>query len=207
MILWLPTLALAYLLGSIPFGYLIVLVFMHKDVRATGSGNIGATNVARSAKGLGALTLLLDLLKGFVAVVIANKLSGGTFGAPSDLGCAAAVFAILGHVFPIWLRFKGGKGIATALGVFLVLAPWAGIASFTLFVILVFATRLVSLASVIAAIMIPVFAMLTVEDRSPYFIFAIIFIALLCILKHKANIARLMNRTEPKFGTTKETAA
>src|SRR5215813_2105287 len=102
--------AVAYLLGSIPFGYLLVKIFRGQDIRTTGSGNIGATNVARSgAKGLGVATLLLDALKGFVAVVIAQHIAPGN----TDIAVAAAVAAILGHVFPVWLGFRGGKGVAT----------------------------------------------------------------------------------------------
>src|ERR1700733_14851510 len=105
---WLLTIPIAYLLGSIPFGYLLVRFFRKEDIRATGSGNIGATNVARSgAKGLGILTLLLDLLKGFAAVKLAAHLAPGAPGLPSDLAVAAGIAAVLGHVFPIWLGFKG----------------------------------------------------------------------------------------------------
>src|SRR3954466_15618300 len=121
MNLWLPILALAYLLGSIPFGYLLVRFFLKQDVRNIGSGNIGATNVARSgAKGLGILTLILDALKGFVAVVIAQHIAA-PYGFPQayDIAVCAAVAAVLGHCFPVWLGFRGGKGVATALGVFL----------------------------------------------------------------------------------------
>src|SRR3984957_16370284 len=109
---WLLSIPLAYLLGSIPFGYLLVRIFRKQDVRAQGSGNIGATNVARSgAKGLAIATLLLDLGKGFLAVDLARYLSGGSL----DVAVAAAVAAVVGHVFPVWLGFKGGKGVATAL--------------------------------------------------------------------------------------------
>src|SRR6185437_3096811 len=133
MRLWLPILAVAYLLGSIPFGYILVRIFRKEDIRATGSGNIGATNVARSGKGLGILTLLLDLLKAFAAVRIAQHFAPGTPGFPSDLAVAAGIAAVLGHVFPVWLGFKGGKGVASALGVFIALAPlsalWASSSS------------------------------------------------------------------------------
>src|SRR6185437_5822529 len=126
MLLALTILAIAYLLGSIPFGYVLVRIFRKEDIRATGSGNIGATNVARSgAKGLGILTLLLDLLKAFAAVKIAQHFAPGTPGFPSDLAVLAGVAAVLGHVFPIWLGFKGGKGVASALGVFIAIAPLA----------------------------------------------------------------------------------
>jgi glycerol-3-phosphate acyltransferase PlsY len=118
MIPWLITLALAYLLGSIPFGYILVKIFRKQDIRATGSGNIGATNVARSgAKGLAIATLLLDLGKAYLAVKLAQHILPGSY----DLAVAAAVAAILGHIFPVWLRFHGGKGVASALGVFLAL--------------------------------------------------------------------------------------
>src|ERR1700747_789806 len=111
---------LAYLLGSIPFGYLLVKIFRHQDIRATGSGNIGATNVARSrAKGLGILTLCLVCGKPFPAVKIAQLIAPGNY----DLAVVAAVAAILGHVFPIWLGFRRRKGVASALGVFLALSP------------------------------------------------------------------------------------
>ena len=207
MTLWLPTLALAYLLGSIPFGYLLVLLFRKQDIRATGSGNIGATNVARSgAKFLGILTLLLDLLKGFVAVRIAHHLAPGASGHPSALMMAAAVVAVLGHVYPVWLGFKGGKGVASALGVFLAFAPWAGLASFTLFVLLVWITRYVSLASILASAVIPIFAMLTVPDRSPAFLVTIFFLPVLVIAKHHANIRRLLQGTENRMGAKKADA-
>jgi glycerol-3-phosphate acyltransferase PlsY len=205
MKLWLPILAMAYLLGSIPFGYLLVRFFRKEDIRAIGSGNIGATNVARSgAKGLGLLTLALDLLKGFAAVLIAKHFMPGT---PSDLMCGAAVASVLGHVYPVWLGFKGGKGVASALGVFLAIAPWAALGALGVFLLLVFTTRYVSLASILGAAVIPVFAMLTNTDRSPAFLGSIFFIALLVILKHHANISRLLHGTESRFGSKRKQEA
>jgi glycerol-3-phosphate acyltransferase PlsY len=201
MNLWLSILAIAYLLGSIPFGYLLVRFFRKEDIRAIGSGNIGATNVARSgAKGLGMLTLALDLLKGLTAVLIAKHFSPAA-AMPSDLMVAAAVIAVLGHVFPVWLGFKGGKGVASALGVFIALAPWAALAALAVFLLLAFTTRYVSLASIVAAALIPVFAMLTTPNRSPVFLTGIWFIALLVIVKHHANIRRLYLGTESRFGS------
>ncbi len=201
---WFPVLAGSYLLGSIPFGYLLVRIFRKQDIRATGSGNIGATNVARSgAKGLGALTLALDLLKGLLAVLLAKRLAPGTPGFPSDLAVVAAVGAVLGHIFPVWLRFRGGKGVATALGVFLALAPMVALAGVFTFALIVAATRIVSLASILAAAVLPVFAMVLMPDRSPVYLGGVIFIALLVIVKHQGNIARLLQGTENRFGRTK----
>lgn len=194
-------LATAYLLGSIPFGYLLVRFFRKEDVRAIGSGNIGATNVARAGgKGLGILTLALDLVKGLVAVLLAKHFAP----AVADLAVGAAVAAVLGHVFPVWLRFKGGKGVATALGVFLILAPLAALGSLLVFVLVVAITRLVSLASILAAVLIPVFAMFTVPNHTPAFVAGTIFIALLVVLKHHANMARLMQGKETRFGKARE---
>ena len=204
MRLWLPTLAIAYLLGSIPFGYILVRIFRKEDIRATGSGNIGATNVARSgAKGLGILTLLLDLLKGFAAVRVAQHLAPGTPGFPSDLAVAAGIAAILGHVFPVWLGFRGGKGVATALGVFIALAPLAALCAVGVFIIVFAITRYVSLASILAAVMLPVFCLLWMPDRTPLFVGGVIFISLLVIAKHRANISRLMQGKESRFGSKK----
>jgi glycerol-3-phosphate acyltransferase PlsY len=208
MTLWLPILTLAYLLGSIPFGYLLVRFFRQQDIRVTGSGNIGATNVARSGgKGLGILTLALDLAKGLAAVLIARHfapfLSGHPSAIPSTLAVTAGVLAVAGHVFPIWLGFRGGKGVATALGVFLGIAPWAALASLTVFILLVLTTRLVSLASIAAAALIPLFALLTVPDRAPAFVGGVMFIALLVILKHRANMVRLLRGQESRFGAKK----
>ena len=207
MTVWILTLAIAYLLGSIPFGYLLVRFVRKEDIRATGSGNIGATNVARSgAKGLGVLTLLLDLGKGLVAVLLASHLMPGTPGFPSDLAVAAAVAAVLGHVFPVWLGFKGGKGVATALGVFLGLSPRVALAALGVFVLLVAITQIVSLASIGAAAVIPVFAMLLLPDRSPVYLGGVIFISLLVIVKHQANLQRLIAGTESRFGSKKPDA-
>jgi glycerol-3-phosphate acyltransferase PlsY len=204
MTLWLLTLTMAYLLGSIPFGYVLVRLFRHEDVRATGSGNIGATNVARSGgKALGLLTLLLDALKGFVAVLIAMHLSPNTPHGPSPLAVAAAVAAVLGHVFPVWLKFQGGKGIATALGVFLALVPWVALSALVLFILVVATTRLVSLGSILAAISIPLFALLLVPKRSATLLAGLSAISLLSIFKHRANIVRLLKGKESRFGSSK----
>jgi acyl phosphate:glycerol-3-phosphate acyltransferase len=197
-------LVIAYLLGSIPFGYLLVRIFRKEDIRATGSGNIGATNVVRSgAKGLGILTLVLDLAKGFIAVKIAQHCMPGTPGFPSDLMVGAAVLAVVGHVFPVWLGFRGGKGVATALGVFLALAPLVALGAVVVFALLVLTTRIVSLASIAATILVPVLALVLMPDRSPVFVSGIFFLALLIIVKHHANIGRLMQGTESKFGSKK----
>jgi len=204
MKLWLLITAMAYLLGSIPFGYLLVRFFRKEDIRATGSGNIGATNVARSGgKGLGILTLLLDALKGYIAVVIAMHFAPSLGHGPSTLAITAAVAACLGHVFPIWLGFKGGKGIATALGVFLALVWPVALASLGLFIIVVAITRLVSLGSVLAAASIPVLAVLLVPARTPALLIGLSIISLVSILKHHANIARLFQGKEPRFGAAK----
>ena len=192
----------AYLLGSIPFGYLLVRFFRKEDIRTTGSGNIGATNVARSgAKGLGVLTLLLDLGKGLLAVLIARHFAPGIPKSPSDLAVGAAVAAVLGHVFPVWLGFKGGKGVATALGVFLALLPGVALAAVLVFGAVVALTRIVSLASLVAAAALPIFAILLSPDRSPIYLGGMVFIALLVIVKHRANIQRLLSGTEARFGS------
>ena len=197
-------LATAYLLGSIPFGYLLVRIFRKQDIRTTGSGNIGATNVARSgAKGLGILTLILDAAKGYLAVAIAVHFAGPL----STLAIAAAVAAVFGHIFPVWLGFKGGKGVATALGVFLALVPWVALATLPIFLIVAFATRYVSLASVVAAACVPFLAVWLVHPHSEMLLIGLSLISLISIVKHHANISRLLSGTESKFGSKKEARA
>ena len=199
---------LAYLLGSIPFGYLLVRFFRKEDIRDSGSGNIGATNVIRSgAKGLGALTFLLDALKGWAAVFLgiawAHHLGGSPIEMENAIGLAA-LFAILGHIYPVWLRFHGGKGVATAFGVFIALVPVAALLSLGIFVVVFALSRYVSLASIVAAIAFPVLALAWKHAAAgPVLVAVIIGIPLLVIAKHHANIARLVSGTEHRFGKAK----
>jgi acyl phosphate:glycerol-3-phosphate acyltransferase len=203
MKIWLLPITLAYLLGSIPFGYLLVRIFRHEDIRATGSGNIGATNVARSgAKGLGLATLLLDLAKGLVAVKIAQYIAPGNY----DVAVLAAVAAILGHVFPVWLGFRGGKGVATGLGVFLALTWPSALCTLGVFIVVFALTRYVSLASILAAAAFPFFAFYFIRERSPIIIAGLLFIPALIIIKHHQNIRRLLSGTENRFGSRKVAA-
>jgi glycerol-3-phosphate acyltransferase PlsY len=204
---WLLTLLVAYLLGSIPFGYVLVRIFRHEDIRTTGSGNIGATNVARSgAKGLAIATLLLDLGKGALAVWIAFQIgrhAGMQRTGAFDLAVSAAVAAVLGHVFPVWLRFRGGKGVATALGVFLALAPAAAGCVVMVFAVVFALSRYVSLASILAAAAFPMFAFLLLRHVTPMVLVAFLFLPALIIAKHHANIRRLVAGTESQFGSKK----
>jgi glycerol-3-phosphate acyltransferase PlsY len=200
---WLLSIAIAYLLGSIPFGYLLVRFVRKQDIRQFGSGNIGATNVARSgAKGLGIATLLLDLLKAFAAVKIAERLGNAFF----DLMVVAAVAAILGHVFPVWLRFKGGKGVASGLGAFLALAPLASLFGLAIFALVFLVCRYVSLASIVAACTFPVFGLWLAHTRTPVMVAGFVAIPLLIVLKHHENIRRLLAGTESRFGSRKAMA-
>src|SRR6202020_34524 len=170
---WLLSIPLAYLLGSIPFGYLLVKIFRKQDIRATGSGNIGATNVARSgAKGLGIAKILLDCGTAFLSVKIAQHLAPADY----DLAVVAAVAAILGHVFPIWLGFRGGKGVASALGVFLALSPAAAGCTFAIFLVIFLITRYVSLASIIGSALFPIFGLYFVPVHTPVVIAGFLFI-------------------------------
>jgi len=203
--------AIAYLLGSIPFGYLLVWAFRKEDIRQTGSGNIGATNVIRSgSRWLGSLTLLLDAAKGFLAVVIAGHLANGTHSI--DTASIGALFAVLGHVFPIWLRGKGGKGVATALGVFLALAPLADLSALAVFIVVTWLTRYVSLASIMAAASFPVWVW--VADRflnlhygqGPIFVASTILVPAVILIKHEKNIQRLLRGTEYRFGSKESSA-
>lgn len=195
----------SYLLGSVPTGYLLVRLFRHEDIRSVGSGNIGATNVLRSGgKGLGAATFLLDVLKGAAAVLLAGWIASQFAPAvpPRDLEAQAAVVAVLGHMFPVWLHFRGGKGVATGFGVFLVAAPWAALSAIGLFFVVLLVSRYVSLASILGAGSFPIFAWFLVRgDRPAFFIAAQIIVALLIILKHHQNIRRLATGTENRFGT------
>jgi len=200
---WLLSIPLAYLLGSIPFGYLLVRIFRNEDIRATGSGNIGATNVIRSgAKGLGIATLLLDLGKAYLAVSIARHLAPNDY----DLAVVCAVAAILGHVFPIWLGFRGGKGVASALGVFLALTWPSALCILAVFIVIVAFTRFVSLASIIAAAALPLFAFHFVQSRTPIVITGFLLMPLIIIVKHHQNIRRLLAGTESRFGARKAVA-
>lgn len=204
---------IAYLLGSIPFGYLIVRASRGADVRETGSGGTGATNVSRRAGKLaGVVTLILDAIKGAVAVVIAlwafgamrNGQAAGLVG--NNLYwwvAAAAVAVIVGHMFPVWLGFRGGKGVATGVGVFLVLAPVAVAFAGVIFLLVVVATRYVSLASMLAAAAIPFLVLaqnlMWAGNGLVQVVAAASASALLIIFAHRGNIGRLLAGTESKF--------
>jgi acyl phosphate:glycerol-3-phosphate acyltransferase len=196
----------AYLLGSIPTGWLLMRLFRHQDIRTVGSGNIGATNVMRTAgKGLGALTFLVDVFKGAGAVYLGG-LAGAALipGIPlRSMQALAALCAVLGHVFPVWLKFRGGKGVATGFGVFLVAAPPAALAAIALFAIILLFSRYVSLASIFATLSFPILAWFLVPDHSAFFVAAQIAVALLIVVKHHANVNRLLNGTESRIGAGK----
>jgi glycerol-3-phosphate acyltransferase PlsY len=189
----------AYLLGSIPFGYLIVKMREGRDIRASGSGNIGATNVARTAGPVaGGVTLLLDLAKGYLAVWLAAKFSGGC------LNCmmVGAVAVVLGHMFPVWLKFKGGKGVATGVGAF-VLICWPAVAgALVVWIVVVGIWRYVSLGSIIAAASLPLLTYRLYEPLgAPPLEVSIgtTLLAAMIIVKHKENIGRLVRGTENRL--------
>ena len=196
---YLTTAAVSYLLGSIPFGYLLVRIFRHEDVRSSGSGNIGATNVARKSPALGIATLLLDAAKGIAAVVIARDWFD--LPRPQLLLTVAAFFAVVGHLFPVWLKFRGGKGVATSLGAFILLTPKSILCMALLFLIVVAAFRYVSLASVITAAAFPLLAWTFHEYSDSRQLLLIAAVSLLVIWKHRQNIARLGAGTESRLGT------
>jgi len=189
------TAAIGYFLGSIPFGFLLVRAFRGADVRTTGSGNIGATNVARMSPVLGVVTLLLDAMKGFGAVWAASVLFPGQPMIPFVAGFAA----VAGHIFPLWLRFKGGKGVATGLGSFLMLTPKGIVLALVVFLLVLAVFRLVALGSIVASASLPVSAFLLREGERPTGIAMLSASALLIIVKHHQNIARILRHTEPKF--------
>ena len=191
--------AVGYLLGSIPFGYLLVRATGGGDIRFIGSGNIGATNVARaSGWSVGVATLLLDAAKGFLAVSLAAHFSGGHIRIMMFAGLAA----MLGHIFPVWLKFEGGKGVATALGVFTAICWPAMAAAVLLFLLVVLFWRYVSLASISAAAALPLLVYLLYAPRhAPPTAVSVctLLAAVLVIVKHRDNIERLLAGTEPRF--------
>ncbi|HEY0308301.1 MAG TPA: glycerol-3-phosphate 1-O-acyltransferase PlsY [Acidobacteriaceae bacterium] len=206
---YVTALAIAYLLGSIPSGYLLVRTICKEDIRSVGSGNIGATNVLRSgSKGVALATLLFDLGKGYLAVSLAHSLAlRNGIADPFQFMTLAAVVAVVAHIYPIWLGFKGGKGVATAFGVFLALEPYAALSLLGVFVVLVAITRIVSLSSIVAAASFFFFG--------PYFahgplsrvtLAGLFFIPVLVIAKHHQNIGRLLHGTEHRFGKPKKAA-
>jgi len=184
----------SYLLGSIPMGVIISSLIDGEDIRKVGSGNIGATNVYRvHGKKAGILTLIADALKGLLPTLAV------LLGLSPAWVCTIGLAAFLGHLFPIFLQFKGGKGVATALGVFLVIAPLPLLISIGVFVFLVYKFRYVSLASLSAAAVMPLLiGLLSAPDKKAHIIFAFI-IALLIFFKHKENIKRLLNGEELKI--------
>jgi acyl phosphate:glycerol-3-phosphate acyltransferase len=188
----------AYLLGSIPFGFLIVKA-RGSDIRATGSGNIGAANVARNAGPVaGILTLILDAGKGYLAVWIAGRWPH----ADVRWIMSAALLAVIGHMFPVWLRCKGGKGVATGLGVFLPIAPMAVLSAIVLWIVVVVFWRYSSLGSILAAVALPIFVHLLYAPRHappPAVTVGTILISILVLVKHRGNMERLMAGSEPRL--------
>ncbi len=193
--------AVSYLLGSIPFGFILVRIFRGQDVRKTGSGNIGATNVARSSPVLGLLTLVLDALKGLAAVALTRAFFPGR----NVLAAVAALFAIVGHMFPIWLKFRGGKGVATGLGSFVLLAPKTLVLTAGVFIAIVLLLRRVSLGSILAVALFPLLAWLLHEyGAAPQMLALMATASALIIARHHQNIRRLLAGTEPPFQWRRE---
>ncbi len=188
---------LAYLLGSVPFGFLLTRLTGAGDVRNIGSGNIGATNVLRTGrKGLAALTLLLDMLKGTAAVLLARSF------APEmpEMEAYAGLCALLGHLFPVWLKFKGGKGVATFLGALLALSWPAALFAMLTWLAVALLTRLSSLSALAAVGATPIF--LTIFEKGPS-LGIVLFMALLVYIRHADNISRLLAGEEPRIGEKK----
>ena len=195
---YLVTAAVSYVLGSIPFGYLLVRILTGDDVRATGSGNIGATNVARKSPMLGVVTLLLDAAKGSAAVLLARAFFGQH---QALIATVAAFFVVLGHLYPVWLKFRGGKGVATSLGAFISLTPKSVLCMVAVFLLVALAFRYISLASVAAAVAFPplVWGLNEYSDSRQLILVALV--SALVIWKHRRNIGRLASGTEPRFGS------
>lgn len=196
---YLITAAVSYLLGSIPFGYLVVRICTGEDVRAIGSGNIGATNVARKSPALGVATLLLDAAKGLAAVLVARALFSGPH--QQLIMTTAAFFAVLGHLFPVWLKFRGGKGVATSLGAFIFLTPKSILCMVVLFLVIAVAFRYVSLGSVVVAAAFPLLAWALREYVDSRQLIFIALVSALVIWRHRQNIGRLASGTESKLGS------
>ena len=191
----------AYLLGSIPFGLLIAKAFGKPDIRSVGSGNIGAANVARNAGAIaGLLTLGCDAAKGYLAVWLAGHWTGGNVG----WMMAAAVSAVIGHVFPIWLKCKGGKGVATGLGVFLPICPQAVAAAAGFWLLVVIFWRYSSLGSIVAAVVLPALVYLFYAPRrapADFVVWGTVAVSVLVLIKHRENIRRLMAGEENRLGS------
>jgi glycerol-3-phosphate acyltransferase PlsY len=186
--------ALACLVGSIPFGLILSKVFASTDIRKAGSGNIGATNVYRVlGKTLGGLTLVFDILKGAIFVILAEVVTHSEIWAS-----LAGLAAFLGHLYPIYLKFRGGKGVATSVGIFLFLAPYALLVDIVIFLLVVYQTRYVSLGSIIAAALLPV--ILLVFSYSYVYVILAVIMGGFIILRHRDNIQRLRQGRENKIG-------
>ncbi len=187
-------LALGYLFGSVPFGLLLTRISGKGDIRDIGSGNIGATNVLRTgSKPLAALTLLLDCLKATAAILLAQRLFG------DETGAFTATGALLGHVYPVWLKFRGGKGVATLLGVLIPLLPVAAGLYATIWILLLLALRISSVAGMTAVVSAPITALILHSSLVPM----LLGLALLVLWKHRENIARLLAGKEPRIGRAK----
>jgi glycerol-3-phosphate acyltransferase PlsY len=197
--------AVSYLLGSIPFGYLLVRIFRGEDVRLAGSGNIGATNVSRKSPALGVMTLLLDALKGaaavWLAIFVCSRISASK-GFSFSVMSLAALFAVLGHIFPVWLKFRGGKGVATGLGSFAMIAPKSVFAAVGVFLAVVLLFRYVSLGSIAAVALFPLLVWLVHEyGDAPMAMGLISLASLVIVAKHHENIRRLFAGTENRIGS------
>jgi glycerol-3-phosphate acyltransferase PlsY len=192
--------ALSYFLGSIPFGYLLVRIVRGEDVRRSGSGNIGATNVGRKSRALGVLTLLLDAAKGFLAVQLAVLICRFPEHDPRlyRVMALSALLAIVGHMFPVWLGFRGGKGVATALGAFFRFNPASVLVAIIIFLIVVVLSRRISLGSIVTAALFPMVASFFLP-RNAWTLGLISAAALLIIMRHHQNIRRLLSGQEPRF--------
>lgn len=196
----------SYLLGSIPFAVVATRAMGLADPRSFGSGNPGATNVLRTGnKTAAALTLLGDAAKGWLAVFIAHYISEH-YGLSTTVVAACAVAAFLGHLYPVFLGFKGGKGVATALGVLLALNPWLALSTVGTWLIIVYVSRYSSLAAIVSAVFAPLYYLLggnVAWALSPAIAIAIVIISVLLIYRHQANISRLMTGKESRIGAKK----
>jgi len=190
----------AYILGSIAFGILISKLFGLPDPRTVGSGNPGATNVLRSGKkSAAALTLLGDAFKGWFPVWLVMQPDGGVMWITS----AVAIAVFLGHLYPVFHKFKGGKGVATALGVMLAISPSLALAALLTWLLIFVLTKISSLSAIVAAMMAPVYAWYLLDDAYHNFEMVVVFVSIMLVWRHRSNIQKLLNGTEAGFGKKK----